>query len=256
MFLYIFLIPSRSNLLLSKIKIRPPVGLTGAPRSTCRSCENFSTSRRCTWMIWHFALPGDWLAWFGSRGWRCFGERRGNKPAAVGCGEAASDQIMLAQHRDLSGERSHTVCLDGQMWVIRQGTISPLMLLVHRIVCTIASLVSDCGMWVPRIDICCSSEWSQFIGGIRQWGASSSFSAIQGDSNATSPDLGSSDTNLSLAADNRLLRRGSDLTCCRWRQFVVLGTHDSGDRAGRHGYAANRVGLRRDATCSVHFVSI
>ena len=32
-----------------------------------------------------------------------------------GCGEAASDQIMLAQHRDLSGERSHTVCLDGQM---------------------------------------------------------------------------------------------------------------------------------------------
>ena len=31
------------------------------------------------------------------------------------CGEAASDQIRLAQHRDLSGERSHTVCLDGQM---------------------------------------------------------------------------------------------------------------------------------------------
>ena len=31
------------------------------------------------------------------------------------CGEAASDQIRLAQHRDLSCQRSHTVCLIGQM---------------------------------------------------------------------------------------------------------------------------------------------
>ena len=33
----------------------------------------------------------------------------------LACGEAASDQIRLAQHRDLSCQRSHTVCLIGQM---------------------------------------------------------------------------------------------------------------------------------------------
>lgn len=33
----------------------------------------------------------------------------------LACGEAASDQIRLAQDRDLSCQRSHTVCLIGQM---------------------------------------------------------------------------------------------------------------------------------------------
>ena len=33
----------------------------------------------------------------------------------LACGDAASYQIMLAQHRDLSCERLHTVCVIGQM---------------------------------------------------------------------------------------------------------------------------------------------